>query len=170
MVQSMMIRHAQPEDYERILEIYASARDFMKKNGNPRQWGDHWPPADVVANDIKEQKSYVCLNDNGVPAAVFYFNFGEHCDSTYDVIYDGSWLEDTAYGVVHRIASDGTVKGAGTACIQWAIEKAKHLRMDTHGDNKVMQSLLNKLGFTCCGIIYVEEDNDPRLAFEYIAK
>jgi hypothetical protein len=29
-----------------------------------------------------------------------------------------------------------------------------------------MQNLLRKLGFIHCGTIYVEEDNDPRLAFE----
>ena len=40
--------------------------------------------------------------------------------------------------------------------------------MDTHGDNIVMQNLLKKLGFVYCGIIHVEEDDDPRLAFEKI--
>ncbi len=39
---------------------------------------------------------------------------------------------------------------------------------DTHGDNMVMQKVLNSMGFTHTGIIYVEEDNDPRLAFEKI--
>ena len=40
------------------------------------------------------------------------------------------------------------------------------MRMDTHGDNTVMQALLRKLGFVHCGTIYVEEDDYPRLAFE----
>ena len=31
-----------------------------------------------------------------------------------------------------------------------------------------MQELLKKLGFVRCGIIYVVEDNDPRIAFEKI--
>ena len=42
--------------------------------------------------------------------------------------------------------------------------------MDTHGDNKVMQNLLKKNGFVYCGIIHVEEDNDPRLAYEKLEK
>ena len=42
--------------------------------------------------------------------------------------------------------------------------------MDTHGDNKVMQSLLTKLGFIYCGTIYVEEDDYPRLAYEKLNK
>ena len=41
-----------------------------------------------------------------------------------------------------------------------------HLRIDTHGDNTVMQRLMEKLGFTHCGTIYVEEDDYPRLAYE----
>jgi len=43
-----------------------------------------------------------------------------------------------------------------------------HLRIDTHGDNVVMQRVLEGLGFTRCGIIYIEEDNDPRIAFEKV--
>ena len=29
-----------------------------------------------------------------------------------------------------------------------------------------MQNMLKKLGFVHCGTIYVQEDNDPRLAYE----
>ena len=34
----MKIRKANLEDMNRILEIYAYARDFMVKRGNPKQW------------------------------------------------------------------------------------------------------------------------------------
>ena len=54
-------------------------------------------------------------------------------------------------------------------CINWAFEQCGHLRIDTHGDNIVMQNLVKKLGFVHCGTIYVEEDNNPRLAFEKTA-
>ena len=49
------------------------------------------------------------------------------------------------------------------------MQKSGCLRMDTHGDNTVMQGLLRKLGFAERGIIYVEEDDYPRLAFEWPA-
>ena len=68
--------------------------------------------------------------------------------------------------VAHRIAADGTMKGVGKFCIDWAYAQCGHLRMDTHGDNTVMQNLLKKCGFAHCGTIYVEEDDYPRLAFE----
>ena len=64
------------------------------------------------------------------------------------------------------MASDGTVKGTGRFCINWAFEQCGHLRMDTHGDNSVMQRLLESMGFRRCGIIYVTEDDYPRIAYE----
>ena len=70
---------------------------------------------------------------------------------------------------MHRIAGDGSEKGIGAFCINWAFEQCGHLRIDTHGDNIVMQNLVKKLGFVHCGTIYVEEDNNPRLAFEKTA-
>ena len=48
----------------------------------------------------------------------------------------------------------------------YAFAQSGHLRVDTHGDNRVMRNLLRKLGFVHCGTIYVEEDDFPRLAFE----
>ncbi len=70
--------------------------------------------------------------------------------------------------MVHRIASDGSVKGIGSFCITWALEQSGHLRIDTHGDNKVMQNMLAKLGFTHCGTIYVDEDEYSRMAYEKV--
>ena len=99
----------------------------------------------------------------------FFFIHGQDIEPTYREITDGAWLDDSPYGVVHRIAGDGSEKGIGVFCINWAFEQCGHLRIDTHGDNIVMQNLVKKLGFVHCGTIYVEEDNNPRLAFEKTA-
>ena len=160
----MEIRKSTLADLPRMQEIYAYARDFMAKTGNPKQWGiTNWPPEDLLRQDIAAGKSYVCIHD-GALRAVFFFDVYD--DPTYRRIEDGAWQDDSPYGVVHRIAADGSVKGAGTFCIDWAFRQCGHLRIDTHGDNVVMQNLLKKLGFAHCGTIYVEEDNDPRLAYE----
>mgnify|MGYP002515240990 CR=1 FL=1 len=164
----MIIRHTTLTDLETVMSIYAHARQFMAEHGNPKQWGPrNWPPEALIRQDIAQQKSYVCTEDDEI-AAVFYFDQGDDIDPTYRRIDDGSWKDSSAYGVVHRIAASHTVKGAGAFCINWAYEQCRHLRMDTHGDNIVMQNLLQKLGFEYCGIIYVTEDNDPRLAYERI--
>lgn len=166
--EKMEIRRAGKEDLDRIMEIYAYARKFMAEHGNPRQWGaTNWPPEEVVRADIKSGDSYVCTFGDRV-VGVFYFIHGEDIDPTYRNIEEGKWIDNGPYGVVHRIAGDGSVKGIGRFCLQWAFEQCGHLRIDTHGDNHVMQNLLEKCGFKYCGIIHVEEDNDPRLAYEKI--
>ena len=162
----MHIRKATEPDLSRIMEIYAIARVFMAEHGNPDQWGPtNWPPEPLVRNDIAQGKSFVCELDGRI-VGVFFFDYGKDIEPAYACIEGGSWLDDGPYGVVHRIASDGSAKGVGSTCIDWAFRQCGHLRIDTHGDNAVMQGLLEKLGFVHCGTIYVEEDDNPRLAFE----
>ena len=163
----MIIRKSKIEDVPRMMEIFAYAREQMVKNGNPNQWARrNWPPESLILSDIAAGNSYVCENDAGEVVGTFYFIFGKDIDPTYLEITDGQWMDDSAYGVVHRIASDGSEKGIGKFCIKWALENCGHLRIDTHADNLVMQNLLKGLGFTHCGTIYVKEDNYPRLAYE----
>ena len=165
----MEIRKTTEQDIGRLMEIYAYARDFMTKTGNPNQWGPtNWPPETLLRNDIKEGNSYVCTNDNGTVIGTFYFIQGKDIEPNYREITDGAWLDDSAYGVVHRLASDGSERGIGQFCINWAFAQCGHMRIDTHTDNKVMQKLLTKLGFQRCGIIYVIEDNYPRYAYEKV--
>ena len=163
----MKIRKSTEQDLGRITEIYAFARQFMALHGNPNQWGPtNWPPEALIRKDIADGSSYVCENDAGNVIGTFFFVHGKDIEPTYRIITDGAWLDDTPYGVVHRIASDGSEKGIGVFCLNWAYGRCGHLRIDTHGDNIVMQNLLKKAGFVHCGTIYVEEDNDPRLAYE----
>ena len=163
----MQIRKSTEQDLGRMLEIYAVARRFMAEHGNPNQWGPRgWPPEALLRRDIESGRSYVCLNDVGRVVGTFFFDQGADIEPTYRQIADGAWLDDGPYGVVHRIASDGSERGVGAYCLSWAYAQCGHLRIDTHGDNTVMQGLLGKLGFVHCGTIYVYEDNDPRLAYE----
>ena len=163
----MEIRKSTERDFDRMMEIYAYARQFMAEHGNPNQWGPtNWPPEALIRQDIAEGNSYVCENDAGHVAGTFFYTCGEDIEPTYREITDGAWLDGSPYGVVHRIAADGSEKGVGAFCIGWAYGQCGHLRIDTHGDNRVMQNLLGKLGFIHCGTIYVEEDDDPRLVYE----
>ena len=162
----MEIRRSTPQDFDRIMQIYEYARAFMAEHGNPNQWGPRkWPPGELILQDMADGNSYVCL-ENGRIIGTFFYTAGKDIEPTYRVIEDGAWLDDSPYGVVHRMASDGSKKGTDAFCLNWAYEQCGHLRIDTHGDNTVMQNLLAKLGFVHCGTIYVTEDNYPRLAYE----
>jgi hypothetical protein len=156
-----MIRNAEVEDLESILKIYEYARDFMKSTGNTKQWGDHFPSKELLEKDIMKRQLYV-YEEDGIHA-VFAFIIGD--DDTYQVIEDGKWLSNDLYGTIHRVASDGTVKGVLSKIVEFCEKKISHLRIDTHFDNKIMQHLIEKNGFQKCGIIYVA-DGSPRFAYE----
>ena len=160
-VAGMEIRKAVKADFPVILALYERARAFMAENGNASQWGTANPPEALIARDIEEGKSYVCMADGKI-AAVFYFAVER--DPTYTVI-SGAWLNDAPYGVVHRLASDGSTRGAGTFCLQWALCQCGNIRIDTHRDNRPMQNLLVKLGFSRCGTITIA-DGTERIAFQ----
>ncbi|MBR3053667.1 MAG: GNAT family N-acetyltransferase [Firmicutes bacterium] len=162
----MNIRQSTIRDLERMREIYAYARDFMVRTGNPNQWGPtNWPPEDLLRQDIAEGSSFVCEEDGRVVGTFFYL-YGHDIEPTYREIVDGSWRDDEPFGVVHRLAGDGSAKGIGEFCLNWAFDQSGHLRVDTHGDNKVLQNLLEKLGFERRGTIFVVEDDYPRIAYE----
>ena len=158
----MEIRKTRMEELDQVMEIYAYARKFMAEHGNATQWGQTKPARELVLEDIIRGDSYVCV-EAGQIAAVFFYQKG--VDPTYITIYDGAWKNDLAYGVVHRIASAGTVKGAGSFCLNWAFEQCGNLKIDTHRNNIVMQNLLKKNGFEYCGIIHLA-DGDERLAYQ----
>ena len=159
----MRIRPSTHSDLPQLLQIYETARRFMQQTGNAGQWVDGYPKEELLISDIKQGHSYVCLNENNEIAGTFYYIVGE--EPTYLNIYEGSWLNNDSYGVIHRIASSGKQKGIAETCINWCLEKCRNLRIDTHRDNKVMQNILQKLGFTYCGIIYLE-NGDERLAYQ----
>lgn len=163
----MLIRHTTEQDIERIMDIYSSARAFMAESGNPTQWGPtNWPPRELILSDIQSGSSFVCTSDGGEVIGTFAFFFGIDIEPTYRTIHSGEWLDPSPYGVIHRLATDKPHSGVGSFCINWAYESCGHLRIDTHTDNKIMQRTAAKLNFRRCGIIYVEKDNYPRIAYE----
>lgn len=162
----MNIRNTTLDDLPTVMKIFSRARKFMAASGNPNQWSlANWPPESLIRADIAAGKSFVCVDDSKI-VGTFFYNFGADIEPTYRKIFDGAWKNSSAYGVVHRLASAGTVRGVGEFCLNWAFEQSGHLRVDTHPDNKILQHLLTKLGFEHCGKIFVAHDNFPRLAYE----
>lgn len=158
-----MIQKADISQLPRILEIYEKARAFMAESGNPDQWGIGYPPEEMIRQDIRDGKSYVNLEGDHI-RAVFYF--AVEADPTYGYI-EGSWLNDAPYGVIHRIAVDGSGRGVATECFAFAAQHCENIRIDTHEKNIPMQRCLTKNGFTRCGTIYLE-DGDPRIAYQKV--
>lgn len=148
----MEIRKTEPADLDTVMEIYDRARQYMRQNGNLNQWIDGYPSREIITEDMNNGHSYVCIAEGAI-VAVFSFILG--IDPTYLKIYDGSWLNDEPYGVIHRIASISHQKGVASFCIDWCYRQCGNIRIDTHENNSIMQNLLLKNGFTRCGTIYL---------------
>lgn len=144
------------------MKIYEHARKFMKANGNPDQWGEEYPDISLIQTDIENGNSFVATEGDEV-VGTFYFVVGE--DPTYVEIFNGKWLDNEPYGVVHRIASAEGCRGFATFCLNWCFEQYKNVRIDTHRNNIPMQNLLKKIDFVQCGIIYLE-NGDERIAYQ----
>lgn len=162
-----MFRGATRADLGAILKIYERARKLMAESGNPTQWGQNFPPQELLEQDIDSNRLFLYVL-NGEIEAVFAFILGD--DPTYKLIENGAWLDDTRpYGTIHRLASAGLHRGAAAQVINWCAEHADTLRADTHADNKIMQHLLEKNGFVRCGTIHVD-DGTPRIAYQRLSQ
>ena len=53
-----MFRGARRADLDAILKIYARARQAMADSGNPTQWGDHFPPQELLEEDIDSNRLF----------------------------------------------------------------------------------------------------------------
>lgn len=157
----MIVRPAILNDMSIILDIYATARNFMRNTGNADQWKNIYPPKDLLEKDIENGNLYVVCEDSEIHSV---FAFIPGVDPTYNEI-DGAWLNDKPYAAIHRVASAGKKKGMLHECVNYALQHSDNIKIDTHHDNKVMQHQLEKEGFVRCGIIKLE-NGEPRIAYQ----
>ena len=135
----------------------------MVEHGNPSQWPEGYPLAEQLSSDIARDHSYVCVAPEYVGlVGTFYFAVEE--EPTYRHI-EGRWLNDKPYGVIHRLASDGRVRGLFRECLAFASKYCSEIRVDTHEDNAPMRQLLVAEGFVPCGTVYIA-DGSPRIAYQ----
>ncbi len=162
-MKDIIIRQTCVEDIPRLMEIFTIARRFMNETGNPNQWSDDYPGEELLRNDIKSSDGFVCILEGKI-VGTFVLRGGN--DPTYDVIYEGAWLNDLPYATIHRIASSGEVKGIMHIAMKFALQRYRTIRIDTHRDNMVMQNCIRKEGFAYCGIIHCWNGSE-RLAYQY---
>ena len=158
----MLIRNTCLADLDEVMKIYEMARVFMRENGNKEQWGGIYPSRELIESDIADKHGYV-IEDNGEIVGTFFFKIGS--DPTYTKIYDGQWINDDKYGVIHRIAVKYKGRSIISEAINFCLNRVGNLKIDTHRDNLPMQRALSKHGFRYCGVIYLES-GDERIAYQ----
>lgn len=161
----MNLRKATYEDIEDVMWIFAQARQAQRAAGF-RQWEDGYPSADVLTADIGNSRGFV-LDDGGqAPGYVAIATSDEEYDRHPDL-----WDVARKYAVFHRIALSDDYRGRGVSGELFDLAEsyamrlgADCVRIDTGLENKPMQHILAKRGYTAlgrCNFVW-----GPRLAYE----
>lgn len=168
----MEFRQANISDLDQIVEIIELSKKYLKET-KVDQWQDGYPAKEDLRRDIESGNSYVLTNKDEIVATTVISLDGE---STYNSIFNGEWIINEEYIVMHRVAVHDKYKGKGI--FKELIKEAESLalnkgissiKIDTHRDNISMQRALVKNNFKRCGIIYLE-DGSERIAFEKVIK
>ena len=168
----MIFRKATQADIDRIAEIIFYASQRLRKAGID-QWQRGYPNRQSIENDIENGVGMVLSLGSEILAYGAVIFTGE---KAYDDLTGGEWLtqSDTTsprYAVIHRLCTSEIFVGMGfakqfmQAAEAMAAERAESMRIDTHPDNKIMQSMVASLGYTYCGDVIIES---RRLAYEKI--
>ncbi|MGI6085400.1 MAG: GNAT family N-acetyltransferase [Acetivibrionales bacterium] len=166
----MTFRNATTEDLNKIMVIIRKAQQYLREKGVD-QWQGNYPNEDIIRADINKNIGYILEKDNDIIATVAV-SFND--EKTYDKIYNGSWITNNEYAVIHRIAVDNKYKGKRVSSLiiakveDMCISKGiRSIKVDTHRKNESMQKMLSYNGFKYCGIIYLE-DGSERFAYEKV--
>ncbi|MDU6174733.1 MAG: GNAT family N-acetyltransferase [Clostridium perfringens] len=168
----MEFRQAKISDLDQIVEIIELSKKYLKET-KVDQWQDGYPAKEDLRRDIESGNSYVLTNKDEIVATTVISLDGE---STYNSIFNGEWITNEDYIVMHRVAVHDKYKGKGI--FKELIKEAEILalnkgissiKIDTHRDNISMQRAVVKNDFKKCGIIYLE-DGSERIAFEKVLK
>ena len=158
-------RHSTLDDLPTILKLRDQAREIMRSYGNTFQWPDGYPRDDMFHKDIERAGSYVVADASGTIVATFALL--PNPEPTYKVIYDGQWLDNLPYHVIHRIASTPDSHGVLDAILNFCESQVCNIRIDTHEANVIMRRGLEKHGYRYCGIIHLL-NGDERMAFQKV--
>lgn len=159
-----VVRTACDSDLQTIMSLIDSAKAIMRQSGNLHQWSDAYPSEDIVEEDIRNRDCRIILHD-GVPVGSFVLKNGP--DPAYGTIYEGQWLDDKPYHVIHRVASRKDVHGLFKEILDYCFSISGNIRIDTHKDNSIMRHLLQKNGFFYCGIVRID-NGEERMAYQRI--
>lgn len=157
-------------DTDDIMVVIEEARESIGRLGID-QWQYGYPNREVVLRDIEAGVSFTARErESGALCGTFAAI--DSGDPAYNEIFEGAWLTDGPYIALHRfcVARACRGKGVSDAIIEYlkkyCAEKGfASLRIDTHHGNYPMIRMLERTGFTRCGVVYLK-NGEHRVAFE----
>ncbi len=170
MKNNIVISRATLLDTDDIMVVIEEARDSIGRLGID-QWQYGYPNRDVVLRDIEAGISYTVRDASSGKLCGTYAAISSG-DPNYDEIFEGAWLTDGPYIALHRFCVAKECRGHGVSddiieylkgyCAEHSIAS---LRVDTHHGNYPMIRMVERTGFTRCGVIYLK-NGEHRVAFE----
>ncbi len=178
-----------------IWEIILQAKAQMYREGK-HQWDENYPTVPILENDVRRGWGYVLVPEKDTPVQNVYDEatpfFNDHTgtdngtsrqdiiaygavvfdgEPAYKGLWDGQWLSEQPYVVLHRLAVADRWKRQGMAvryiqavCGLALSRGIRSFKVDTNYDNFYMQRVFSRLGFTYCGRI--RYDAGERMAYE----
>ncbi len=160
------LRLAQDKDVAVCWAIIKAAKDFQRQQGFV-QWTQDYPSEATIEDDVRAGKGYVFTVEGDIAGYMCVDFSGE---PAYENI-KGKWNTEEPYAVIHRMAFDASYRGRSLSGVAVALIeelcRAKHvdaIRVDTAPQNKRMQHILQKQGFTECGVIVFQ--GSEKLAYD----
>lgn len=170
-MQGFIIEKALLQDLNIILKITEDALKFMKAM-NVNQWDKNYPNEKVFRMDIEKEELYICKKNNEILGFIC-INESFEPDFLKQINFNKNYDEKTFY--LHRLAVKESSKKQGVAqellnfCEKFAKEQRKtSLRADTYSKNTPMNSLFKKLKWEFSGKFYIQNYENPFLAYEKI--
>ena len=156
---------AKIEEADECARLLESGRQFQLSQGFV-QWTEEYPTIKDVKADIAESTGYVYKVDGEIAAYMCI----KDDEPVYNQLND-VWGNKGPYIVIHRMGLSDKFRGRGLSAeifdalaVFGKNKGMTSIRIDTHGDNKRMQHVLVKCGFTFRGNVIYEFG--ARLAYD----
>ncbi len=154
------------KDIDKALDIVDVAKKHLKEQGID-QWQNGYPDYECIKGDIINKTGFF-LREKGEVLGYLCIDFKE--EPAYNDL-NGKWNSSEKYVVMHRLAFSENARGRNLSDTVFGLieEMSKkqgvyYFRVDTDEENKKMQHILKKNGFSYCGTIWF--DNSEKIAFD----
>ena len=155
----MELIKAAESDLQDLYSLYQRTAEEMKQNGlNQWNWGIY-PTEAMIREDVERGEMYIARAADGSLAAAVVLT------ETMDPAYNGvSWTGGVRPGMIHRLAIDPPLQGAGIGgdMLDDAIRILRRagcdcVRCDTNMENLRAVRLYERMGFRICGTVFWDD-------------
>ena len=161
-----LLELAQSKDVAKCYAIIKAAKEFQREQGFT-QWTDDYPNESTIRDDVDTKKGYILTVDNDIAGYMCIDFSGEPAYANIE----GEWNAEMPYAVVHRMAFSERYRGKGLSSVALTLVEdlclskgVNCIRVDTDFQNTRMQHILEKGGFSKCGVIVFQ--GSGKLAYD----